>query len=430
MSAFSFIHAADLHLGSPLAGLALKDPDIARRFASAGRRAFEDLVTLAIERRVAFLIVAGDVYDGDWSDNTIGLFFARQVARLDRADIPVILVRGNHDAESVITRSITLPPSVRNFSATRAETHRLEALKVALHGRSFPNRAVEENYALTYPAALPGWFNIGILHTSCTGHAAHATYAPCSVADLAGRGYAYWALGHVHDYAELSRDPWIVFPGNLQGRSIRECGPKGAVAVSVADGRVLGVERLVVDHARFHHLEVDLSGAPSEREAVAAIEEALRPLSEAAAERLVAVRVRLHGETPAHDRLAADREGLTAEIQAAAHRIHEDIWLERLKIETARPRRARTEARPDAFAAIDPATLLAAVDHDPEFRARAQAALAEITAKMPNTMMPNTAMPGGLSEGALAEDDLAADLDALCAEAEAVILGRLSGRSC
>ena len=69
MSAFSFIHAADLHLGSPLAGLALKDPDIARRFASAGRRAFEDLVTLAIERRVAFLIVAGDVYDGDWSDS-------------------------------------------------------------------------------------------------------------------------------------------------------------------------------------------------------------------------------------------------------------------------------------------------------------------------------------------------------------------------
>ena len=142
MSAFTFIHAADLHLGSPLSGLALKDPDIARRFASAGRRAFEDLVSQAIERRVAFLIVAGDVYDGDWSDNTIGLFFARQVARLDRVGIPVILVRGNHDAESVITRSITLPPSVRSFSATRAETHRLDAFKVALHGRSFPNRAV------------------------------------------------------------------------------------------------------------------------------------------------------------------------------------------------------------------------------------------------------------------------------------------------
>ena len=114
MVAFTFIHAADLHLGSPLAGLALKDAEIARRFASAGRRAFEELVDRALEMKVAFLIVAGDVYDGDWADNTIGLFFARQVARLDRAGIPVVLVRGNHDAESVITKSITLPPNLRS----------------------------------------------------------------------------------------------------------------------------------------------------------------------------------------------------------------------------------------------------------------------------------------------------------------------------
>ena len=229
MTAFSFIHAADLHLGSPLSGLATRDADLARRLASAGRQAFEDLVTQAIERAVAFVVVAGDVYDGDWADNTIGLFFARQVARLDRAGIPTILVRGNHDAESVITRSITLPASVHVFPAARAGTLRLDALRVAMHGRSFQGRAVEENLSLTYPAALPGWFNLGVLHTSCTGHAAHETYAPCSVADLAARGYDYWALGHIHEYAELSRDPWIVFPGNLQGRSVRECGEKGAV---------------------------------------------------------------------------------------------------------------------------------------------------------------------------------------------------------
>ena len=417
MNDFTFIHAADLHLGSPLTGLALKDPDIARRFASAGRRAFEDLVSQAIEIGAAFLIVAGDVYDGDWSDNTIGLFFARQVARLDRAGIPVILVRGNHDAESVITKAITLPDSVRTFPTTRADTHRLEHLRVALHGRSFPNRAVEENYALSYPAPLPGWFNIGVLHTSCTGHAAHATYAPCSVADLTGRGYAYWALGHVHDYAELAQDPFVVFPGNLQGRSIRECGPKGAVAVEVADGRVKALRRLIVDHARFHHLAVDLSEAEHERDALAAVETALRGLAAEAAGRLVAVRVRLHGRTPAHDRLAADRENLTAEIQAAAHRVHEDIWLERLKIETGRPETRPHAGPPGGTMAIDPATLLASLDQDPEFRARARAALAEIAAKM----------PGGLGRE---ESALADELDALCAEAEAVILGRLHGRAC
>ncbi|MGU3403589.1 metallophosphoesterase family protein [Methylobacterium brachiatum] len=412
MSGFSFIHAADLHLGSPLSGLATRDAELARRLATAGRQAFEDLVTQAIERRVAFVVVAGDIYDGDWADNTIGLFFARQVARLDRAGIPTILVRGNHDAESVITRSITLPPSVHVFSASRAETLRLESLRVAVHGRSFQARAVEENLSLTYPAALPGWFNLGVLHTSCTGHAAHETYAPCSVADLTARGYDYWALGHIHEYAELSRDPWIVFPGNIQGRSVRECGAKGAVLVEVADGRVTGLSRVPLDRARFEQVTVDLSEASDTSAVLENVEAALRPLAEVAAQRLVLVRVHLAGTTPAHDALSADRESVTAEIQAAAHRLHEDIWLERLKIETRRPR-APVEA---SGAAIDPAALLADLDRDPDFRSRAKAALAEIGARMPAS--------------AAAEADLEAEFDALCAEAEALILGRLGGRHC
>jgi len=412
MSGFSFIHAADLHLGSPLSGLATRDAELARRLATAGRQAFEDLVTQAIERRVAFVVVAGDIYDGDWADNTIGLFFARQVARLDRASIPTILVRGNHDAESVITRAITLPPSVHVFSASRAETLRLESLRVAVHGRSFQARAVEENLSLTYPAALPGWFNLGVLHTSCTGHAAHETYAPCSIADLTARGYDYWALGHIHEYAELSRDPWIVFPGNIQGRSVRECGAKGAVLVEVADGRVTGLSRLPLDRARFEQVSVDLSAATDTSAALETVEAALRPLAEVAAQRLVLVRVHLAGITPAHDALSADRENVTAEIQAAAHRLHEDIWLERLKIETRRPR-APVAA---SGAAIDPAALLADLDRDPEFRSRAKAALAEIGARMP--------------ANAAAEADLEAEFDALCAEAEALILGRLGGRHC
>lgn len=412
MSAFSFIHAADLHLGSPLSGLATRDADLARRLAAAGRQAFEDLVTQAIERAVAFVVVAGDVYDGDWADNTIGLFFARQVGRLDRAGIPTILIRGNHDAESVITRAITLPPSVHVFPANRAGTHRIEALRVALHGRSFQGRAVEENLSLTYPAALPGWFNLGILHTSCTGHAAHETYAPCSVADLVARGYDYWALGHIHEYEVLSQDPWIVFPGNLQGRSIREFGQKGAVVVEVADGRVTGLTRLALDRARFERVSVDLAEAADTRTAIEAVEAALRPLAGLAASRLVLVRVHLAGTTPAHDALAAERESVTAEIQAAAHRLHEDLWLERLKIETRRP----PAAIESSGAAIDPAALLADLDRDPEFRTRARAALAEIGGRMPAAVA--------------AEADLAAEFDALCAEAEALILGRLTGRHC
>jgi DNA repair exonuclease SbcCD nuclease subunit len=412
MSRFQFVHAADLHLGSPLTGLAGRDADLARRLAAAGRSAFENLVSFAIEKAVAFVVIAGDIYDGDWADASIGLFFARQVARLDRAGIPVVMVRGNHDAESVITKSITLPPSVHVFSATRASTHKLEAHRVAIHGRSFPNRAVEENLSLTYPAALPGWFNLGVLHTSCTGHAAHATYAPCSIPDLARRGYAYWALGHIHEYQELSRDPWIVFPGNLQGRSVRECGPRGAVLVSVEDGAVGGVEHVVFDRARFETLSVDLAEVAEMPAALERIEAALRPLAAVAASRLVLVRVHLRGESAAHDRLCADRDDLAAEVQAAAHRVHEEIWLERLKVETRR----RREVLPPSTASIDPTALMADLDRDPDFRERAKAALGEIVRKM----------PAGVAEEAALEEEF----EALCAEAQALVLGRLSGRTC
>jgi exonuclease SbcD len=108
---FTFLHAADLHLGSPFIGLTLKDEAVARSFATASREAFSELITRAIEIKVSFVVIAGDVYDGEWRDTSIGLFFNREIARLDRAGIPVFLLKGNHDAESVVTKSILLPDS-------------------------------------------------------------------------------------------------------------------------------------------------------------------------------------------------------------------------------------------------------------------------------------------------------------------------------
>jgi exonuclease SbcD len=153
---FTFLHASDLYLSSPLVGLALKDEDVAKRFATASRAAFSDLVNHALELKVAFVVIAGDVYDGEWKDTSIGLFFNREIARLDRAGIPVFLLKGNHDAESVVTKTISLPDCVRQFPADKPKTFMIEELKVAVHGRSFPERAVTENYALTYPDPVPG----------------------------------------------------------------------------------------------------------------------------------------------------------------------------------------------------------------------------------------------------------------------------------
>ena len=83
---------------------------------------------------------------------------------------------------------------------------------------------------------------IGLLHTSLDGRPGHADYAPCSVEGLRSKGYAYWALGHVHQREEVSHEPWIAYPGNVQGRHAKETGTKGCSLVTVENGRVARVD--------------------------------------------------------------------------------------------------------------------------------------------------------------------------------------------
>jgi DNA repair protein SbcD/Mre11 len=406
---FRFLHAADLHLGSPFLGLAQKDDGVAIRFARASRSAFEDLVTKALEVDVSFVVIAGDVFDGEWKDASIALFLNRQFARLSNRGIPIFLLRGNHDAESLVTKSVTWSESVFEFSTRRPEIHRLKDLRVALHGRGFPHREVVENYAVDYPEPVAGWFNIGVLHTAC-GRAGHENYAPCTVADLAARGYDYWALGHVHAFEIVSRDPWIVYPGNLQGRSIRECGEKGAVIVEVADGVVSEVRRVVTDGARWAEVFVDVSPHDDETTLLRAVETELRPHAAAAGARLLAVRVVLTGATRLHPRFIADRDRLRDEVEAAAQRCGEDIWLERLRIDTTEPQRP---ARDAALTEIDLAAALQKFEEDSALRARVADLVKTVRDKLP---------------GGMAEDTSAAlDLDSILAEARALALGRSAG---
>src|SRR4051812_29910913 len=111
-----FVHAADLHLDSPLRGLDRYEGAPVEQLRGATRRALENLVALCLSEKADFLLLAGDLYDGGWKDYRTGLFFAAQMSRLRAADIPVFFVRGNHDAESNITRSLRLPENVRELS--------------------------------------------------------------------------------------------------------------------------------------------------------------------------------------------------------------------------------------------------------------------------------------------------------------------------
>jgi DNA repair protein SbcD/Mre11 len=371
LASFRFLHAADIHLDSPLRGLSGQEGSAAERIRTATREAFELLVGRAIAEQVAFVVIAGDLYDGDWRDYRTGLFFAAQMGRLNEADIPVFLLHGNHDAQSQITRRLELPGNVRVFAARAPGTFLLGDIGVALHGQSFAQREIRDNLVPGYPEPVAGAFNIGLLHTGLGGMGGHENYAPCALAELVAKGYAYWALGHVHQFQVLHRQPHVVFPGNLQGRHIRETGPKGAALVSVEDGEVREVAMISSDVVRWSVAPVAVDNAASVAEVLdrirAGLEESLSAESDG---RLLACRVVLQGLAPTHDQLLAAEEYLLAEARAIALGLGADrAWVERVKVAT------QPVAGPDVLAARGDALgelqrLLAEAGDDPELLAQ------------------------------------------------------------
>jgi exonuclease SbcD len=99
---FRFVHAADIHLDSPLRSLALRDPALGELIGNATRRAFVAIVDLCLEEKVDALLIAGDLYDGDQTSMKTARFLSDQIRRLDQAGVRTFMIRGNHDALSKI----------------------------------------------------------------------------------------------------------------------------------------------------------------------------------------------------------------------------------------------------------------------------------------------------------------------------------------
>ena len=336
MTSFRFLHAADIHLDSPLKGLAGHKGTASERIRTATRAALDQLVRLAIKEQVAFLVIAGDLYDGNWRDYKTGLFFVSQMGRLHKANIPVYLLYGNHDSESQITRRLILPDNVHVFGSRRPQSFKIDGLGVVLHGQSFSQRDVTDNLVLTYPDPIVSAFNIGVLHTGLGGTEGHENYAPCSLNDLVNKGYDYWALGHVHHAKVLNERPHIVFPGNLQGRHVRETGAKGASLVTVENREIVDLLHVPTDIVRWSIVPVDLENATSIGDAVDRVRDAIEHAVATFADgRLLVCRIELHGRTEIHSQLLADEDHLLAEARSSALGLGEDTaWVEKVVIVT------------------------------------------------------------------------------------------------
>jgi exonuclease SbcD len=328
-----FLHAADVHLDSPLRGLDEYEGAPVQALRGATRKAFAALIQLALAERVDFVVLAGDLYDGDWPDYNTGLFFINRVRELDRAGIPVVMLSGNHDAASRITARLTLPPNVQVLPTAEPGTIRFDHLRVAVHGQGFAHRAETRNLATRYPGPVSGFFNIGVLHTALDGREGHAPYAPCIVADLLGRGYDYWALGHVHtrESANGNQYPRIEFPGNLQGRHVRESGAKGCLLVTV-DGNAPAVPDFrPLDVFRWQTVAVDAAAAESVADVLELARTEVSAAHESADGRPLAARLVISCSESLSLCLAADPEQFRADLRGQAGG---DVWIEKIKVTT------------------------------------------------------------------------------------------------
>lgn len=342
-------HAADIHLDSPMRGLVAYDGAPIEELRLAARGALRNLVDAAIDEQVDLVLIAGDIFDGDWPHYGTGVHFVTEMGRLREAGIAVVTVAGNHDAQSKLTKSLRLPDNVHALSTRKPETKVFEDLGVAVHGQGYATQAVLDDISLAYPAPVAGIVNIGLLHTSADGRPGHERYAPCSVQRLAQHGYDYWALGHIHHREVLCEEPPIVFPGNLQGRGLRETGPKGATLIEIADDGTLSHEQRVLDCVRWEEVAVDAAGCDDRDEVCERVGAALRDAARTAGERLLAARVLITGCTDAHAQLVADEERTRYEvIAAAADLAGGQIWIEGTRVMTSLPR-ALARGGDDAF---------------------------------------------------------------------------------
>jgi DNA repair exonuclease SbcCD nuclease subunit len=344
---YRFIHAADIHLDSPLKSLVLRDPELAELIGNATRRAFAGIIDLCLAEQVDALLLAGDLYDGDQTSMKTARFLAEQLLQLHKANIKVFIIRGNHDHLSRITKELTFPDSVSLFggradaiSVARADTD----FPVTIHGLSFAQAHAPESLLDRFRRPTQGAVNIALMHTSLAGAPGHDNYAPCSIVDLTASGFDYWALGHIHKRSIVQDRCAIVMSGMPQGRDIGESGAKSVTLVTIMDDRSIQIEERVTSVAQFESVSIGLTGIESWDDMIAAVTKALGlARGRVKSEHLVA-RLHFTGATPLAWRMRRDPD-LLKEEAANRGQVVGKTWIEKVEIDCHAP-----DARADANA--------------------------------------------------------------------------------
>jgi DNA repair exonuclease SbcCD nuclease subunit len=342
MKPVTFVHTADLHLDSPFQGLGQVAPEIAGQLRRATFEAFDNIIDLCIERKADFLLISGDVFDGEDRSLRAQFFFRDGLLRLERAGIRTFVALGNHDPLNSWASSLDFPESAILFGS-ELDIHPVQRdghTVAEIRGISYPTRTVTENLAgrlrAEGRAEVP---RIGLLHANVGDQPGHDNYAPCKLEDLLATSLDYVALGHVHQHQILHQRPTVVYPGTPQGRNIRETGPRGCVVVHAHAPDSMDVEFVETDTVRWLTPEIPLGEMDDEVVLRQRLEDCCEELLRKSAGRSVIARVRLRGRTALHYRLR--RPDFLSDIVDTLHQDFVErrpfIWVEKLVADTRPP---------------------------------------------------------------------------------------------
>lgn len=403
------LHAADLHLDSPFRGLSEVSPRAAARLRAATWRMLDNLGRAARRHEVDCLLLAGDTYDSADRSVLAQVRLRDALAGLARDGIETLMVLGNHDPADGWSLRLDAPGVYTFPAGTPAGRDVIVEGRTVGHvdGISYPTREVRANYAARLRRTDSAPASVALLHANVHGGVeADNDYAPANLSDLTASGHDYWALGHVHTRQELRRTgPAVVYPGNPQGRSIREDGERGAYVVEVADGAVGRLEFVPLCDVRFERSRVDVAGAVADGDLADLLEAHMDDLRRSLDGRAAVIRIELVGEAPGPvSGLLADaqhRRDLAAHLQARAEGgdLEALVWPERVVDLTSAP---VPEAPPGTLLADvrELADRLAAADGDGDERLR-------LLGEARSVLAPLFAQPAARAVLAGAADDAA-----------------------
>ena len=282
---FRFLHSGSFLLHEPLLAADDAPPSLRDMLIDAPFLAAERVFNAAIEERVDFIVLTGDLVDLKLATPRSIAMLLAQFERLDSHGIAAYWAGGRLDGPQDWPLAAKLPKSVQVFSALEAEelSHFRGDRPVAnIVGRS--------------------WHGTSLVHVGDFASDADGlttvvvAYGQADADRLIEQEVDYWALGSAVQRQSLGSAHRVVhYPGSPQGRSPEEPGPHGCTLVHVASDRTLRTQFIPTDVVRWHNELVAVEPDATETDVKKLLADRVKLLRSHAEERPLLVQWKLRG---------------------------------------------------------------------------------------------------------------------------------------